>query len=395
MSACIVIGGGPAGLAAAEVLGAAGCRVDLYDAMPSCGRKFLLAGRGGLNLTHAEPYERFVTRFHPLPPLLREALDAFTPQDLRDWCEDLGVATFVGSSNRVFPIDLKAAPLLRAWLRRLHAQGVRLHSRHRWLGWSEAGALRFATPAGEVEVAAAPTVLALGGASWSRLGSDGAWVPLLRGAGAEVAPLQPSNCGFDVLGGWSALLRERFAGQPVKPVALQFNGRRQQGEFVLTATGIEGSLVYAFSRALREAIARDGCATLHLDLLPQTPLEQVQAQLARGQGSKSLSSFLQSQFRLGPLKAALLHECGERERLAESLKALPVTLAAPRPIDEAISSAGGLRFEALDAHWQLRARPGLFACGEMLDWEAPTGGYLLSACLASGRAAARGLLACR
>lgn len=389
----VVIGGGPAGLAAAEVLSAAGRAVHLYDAMPSVGRKFLLAGRGGLNLTHGEGYARFLTRFQPLSPLLQAALDAFKPADLRDWCEDLGIATFVGSSNRVFPVDMKAAPLLRAWLRRLHAQGVQLHSRHRWLGWAEDGALRFSTPAGEVLVPTAPTLLALGGASWSRLGSDGAWVAPLRAAGAEVAPLVPSNCGFDVLGGWTDFLASRHAGQPVKPVAIAFEGRRQQGEFVLTATGIEGSLVYAFSAALREAIARDGAATLELDLLPQTPLDKVEKQLRRGQGTKSLSSFLKSQFQLAGLKTALLHELRDELPLAQALKALPLTLAAPRPIDEAISSAGGIAWEALDDGWQLRARPGVFAAGEMLDWEAPTGGYLLNACMATGRAAARGMLA--
>lgn len=393
LSHAIVIGGGPAGLAAAEVLSRAGCAVDLYDAMPSVGRKFLLAGRGGLNLTHGEAYERFLTRFTPLAPLLKDALDAFRPQDLRDWCEDLGIATFVGSSERVFPIDLKAAPLLRAWLRRLHAQGAKLHSRHRWLGWQADGSLRFMTPTGEVNLPAAPTLLALGGASWPRLGSDGSWQALLREAGVQVAPLRPSNCGFDVLGGWSPFLSQQHAGQPIKPVALRFQGRRQAGEFVLTETGVEGSLVYAFSSALREAIAQDGCATLELDLLPQQSLEQVQALLARGQGSKSLSSFLKSQFKLSKQKLALLHEARGALPLAEALKALPLTLAQPRPIAEAISSAGGIAWDALDARWQLQARPGVFACGEMLDWEAPTGGYLLNACLASGRAAARGMLA--
>ncbi|MFN4115577.1 MAG: TIGR03862 family flavoprotein, partial [Inhella sp.] len=284
-------------------------------------------------------------------------------------------------------------PLLRAWLRRLHAQGVQLHSRHRWLGWGEDGALRFSTPAGELHVAAAPTLLALGGASWSRLGSDGAWMAPLQAAGAAVAPLLPSNCGFDVVDGWSRLLRERHAGQPVKPVAIEFEGRRQQGEFVVTATGIEGSLVYAFSSRLRDAIARDGAATLYLDLLPQTALAKVEEVLRRGQGAKSLASFLKSQFQIAGLKTALLHELRGELPLAQALKALPLRLAAPRPVDEAISSAGGLRWEALDAHWQLRARPGVYAAGEMLDWEAPTGGYLLNACIATGRAAARGLLA--
>jgi uncharacterized flavoprotein (TIGR03862 family) len=392
MNPVIVIGGGPAGLAACEVLSLAGRTVHLYDGMPSVGRKFLLAGRGGLNLTHNEDYAQFLSRLRPRSALLDAALDAFKPADLRAWCEGLGIATFVGSSNRVFPKDLKAAPLLRAWLRRLHAQGVQLHSRHRWLGWTDEGALRFAMPDGEILVPAAPTVLALGGASWSRLGSDGAWAPLLQAIGADVAPLQPSNCGFEVSGGWGEFLKSRYAGQPIKPVALSFEGRSQQGEFVLTESGIEGSLVYAFSSALREAIARDGSATLLLDLLPQTPPDKVRDMLNRGQGTKSQSSFLKSQFKLSGLKPALLHELGGSLPLAEALKALPITLSAARPIDEAISTAGGLRFEALDARWQLRARPGVFACGEMLDWEAPTGGYLLNACIASGRAAARGLL---
>ncbi|MFN7665342.1 MAG: TIGR03862 family flavoprotein [Inhella sp.] len=392
----VVIGGGPAGLMAADVLSAAGWAVDLYDAMPSVGRKFLLAGRGGLNLTHSEPYERFVTRFGARAPALQAALDAFTPDDLRDWAAGLGVDTFVGSSGRVFPADLKAAPLLRAWLRRLHAQGVHFHSRHRWLGWGNDGALRFATPAGEARVPAAPTLLALGGASWARLGSDGAWVPVLQAAGAALAPLQPSNCGFAVQGGWSAFLRERFAGQPVKPVSLTFEGRTQQGEFVLTDDGVEGSLVYAFSAALRDAIARDGQATLHLDLLPQHPLDKVREILHRGLGAKSLASFLKSQFKLSGLKPALLHEVlgasKDPAALAATLKALPLTLVATRPIDEAISTAGGVRFESLDGGYQLRAKPGVWVAGEMLDWEAPTGGYLLTACLATGRAAAQGIL---
>jgi uncharacterized flavoprotein (TIGR03862 family) len=388
-----VIGAGAAGLAAAEVLSAAGCSVDLYDAMPSPGRKFLLAGRGGLNLTHDEAYERFLARYRPASALLGQALDAFTPSDLRQWAAGLGIETFVGSSKRVFPTDLKAAPLLRAWLRRLHAQGVRLHSRHRWLGWTEDGALHFDTPAGALHVARCPTLLALGGASWARLGSDGAWVKPLQDAGLEVAPLAPSNCGFDVAGGWSEFLRSRYAGQPVKPVSLHFAGEAQQGEFVLTDTGVEGSLIYSFSAGLREAIARDGKALVHLDLLPQTPIDKVRVQLARGQGAKSRPSFLKSLFNLSGLKPALLHELGQDLPLAQALKALPLTLSAPRPINEAISSAGGVRFAALDAHWQARVQPGLFLAGEMLDWEAPTGGYLLNACLATGRAAARGLLA--
>ncbi len=366
--------------------------------MPSVGRKFLLAGKGGLNLTHSEAFVPFMSRYAERQADLQAALEAFTPQDLRDWAADLGVDTFVGTSGRVFPVDLKAAPLLRAWLHRLRGHGVRFHMRHRWLGWHDAGALRFSAAAGEVTVRTRAVLLALGGASWSRLGSDGAWVALLRERGADVAPLQPSNCGFDAVGGWSAHLRERFAGKPIKPVAMLFNGRRQQGEFVLTESGIEGSLVYAFSAALRDAISANGQATLHLDLLPQHSAEQIATQLARGQGGKSLGSFLNSQFNLQGAKAALLHEAAPADvlkdpaRLAQALKALPITLGAARPIDEAISSAGGVRFEALDEHWQLRALPGVFVAGEMLDWEAPTGGYLLSACFATGRAAAQGLL---
>ncbi|MFO1251538.1 MAG: TIGR03862 family flavoprotein [Inhella sp.] len=385
-----VIGGGPAGLMAAEMLCRAGRRVELFDAMPTVGRKFLLAGRGGLNLTHSEPYPQFLQRYGERAAALQPMLDTFTPTDLRDWCEELGIATFVGSSGRVFPLDLKAAPLLRAWLRRLHAQGLQVHSRHRWQGWSEDGALRFTHPGGETLCRPRATLLALGGASWARLGSDGSWAPLLAARGVELAPLRPSNCGFEVQGGWSEYLRSRFAGQPLKPVSLRFEGRSQQGEFVLTEHGIEGSLVYAFSAALREAIAREWQATLTLDLPPQHPLDKVRAQLARGQGSKSLAAFLKSQFGLQGLKLALLHEVlGEavhnHARLAESLKALPLTLSATRPIDEAISTAGGVRFEALDGHGQLKALPGVWVSGEMLDWEAPTGGYLLNACLAHGR----------
>jgi uncharacterized flavoprotein (TIGR03862 family) len=398
-----VIGGGPAGLAAAEVLVAGGAQVELFDAMPSVGRKFLLAGRGGLNLTHAEPLEPFLGRYGAARERLEPLIRAFDASALREWALDLGIPTFVGTSNRVFPTSLKAAPLLRAWLHRLRAAGLVLHARHRWLGWADDGALRFAAPAGEVRHRADATVLALGGASWARLGSDGTWVPALQACGVAVSPLQPSNCGFDVPGGWSDYLRQRHAGQPVKPVAASVRledgtVRRQQGEFVLTDTGVEGSLVYAFSAPLREAIARHGHATLTLDLLPAHGAEQVLAEVMRPRGARSLATHLKSRLNLQGLKLALLHEVlgasalNDAPRLAQALKALPLTLAAPRPIDEAISTAGGVAWNELDDGLMLRARPGVFCAGEMLDWEAPTGGYLLNACLATGRAAGRGVL---
>lgn len=399
-----VIGGGPAGLAAAEVLVAGGAQVELFDAMPSVGRKFLLAGRGGLNLTHSEPLEPFLSRYGAARERLEPIIRAFDPQALRDWAQGLGIDTFVGSSGRVFPTDMKAAPLLRAWLHRLRAAGVVLHARHRWLGWTGAGqALRMATPHGEREHRADATVLALGGASWARLGSDGAWVPLLQARGITVHPLRPSNCGFDVKGGWSPYLRQRHAGQPVKPVIASFTLEdgtllRQPGEFVLTETGIEGSLVYAFSAPLREAIARHGEATLILDLLPGRSAVQVRDELLRPRGGRSLATNLKTRLNLHGLKLALLHEVlgteglNDPARLAEALKALPLTLSAPRPLDEAISSAGGVAWAELDDALMLHRLPGVFCAGEMLDWEAPTGGYLLTGCLATGRAAGQGVL---
>jgi len=400
-----IVGGGPAGLMAAEVLGTQGVAVSLYDAMPSVGRKFLLAGRGGLNLTHSEPFDLFMARFGERRAALESPLRAFGPDAVREWAHGLGIETFVGTSGRVFPKDMKAAPLLRAWLHRLRQAGVQFHMRHRWLGWADAvapsTALRFSTPAGETTVQADAVVLALGGASWSRLGSDGAWVPRLAERGVAVAALAPANCGFDL--GWSAHFAERFAGQPFKSVALSFvdaQGRRfaRKGEFVATATGIEGSLVYAASALLRDEIAARGSATLTLDLLPDRSAEQVQAAVLHPRGARSLSSHLKSRLGLEGIKAGLLHEVLSREemhapqRLAEAIKALPLKLVAPRPIDEAISSAGGVRFEALDATLMSTAWPGLFCAGEMLDWEAPTGGYLLTASMATGAAAARGVL---
>jgi uncharacterized flavoprotein (TIGR03862 family) len=422
-----VIGGGPAGLMAAEVLAQGGVEVDLFDAMPSVGRKFLLAGRGGLNLTHSEPTERLLQRFGERSAFLRAAVTEFDGPAIRAWAQGLGIATFVGTSGRVFPTDMKAAPLLRAWLHRLRAAGVRFHARHRWLGWDEAGALRLQTPDGELRHSAAATVLALGGASWSRLGSDGAWVPLLEQRGVDVAPLRPSNCGFDVAptgpgrSGWSDHLRVRFAGQPLKTVAAAVAGRPavgaqpnpgdapvggvpgitpphefQAGEFVVTDTGIEGSLVYAFSAHLRDAIAAHGQGTLLVDLLPQHGAEQVLAEIRRPRGPRSLSTHLKSRLGLHGIKMALLHELlgpqqlADPAQLAQAIKALPITVLRPRPIDEAISTAGGVRFEALDGQGMLRALPGTFCAGEMLDWEAPTGGYLLTACFASGLIAGRG-----
>jgi uncharacterized flavoprotein (TIGR03862 family) len=398
MSGVAVIGAGPAGLMAAEVLSSAGVAVDVYDAMPSAGRKFLLAGKGGLNLTHSEPFDLFASRYGARRPQVEPLLREFDAQALREWALGLGVDTFVGTSGRVFPAEMKAAPLLRAWLHRLRAAGVRFHMRHRFLGWAASGELRFATPAGETASAADAVVLALGGASWPRLGSDGAWVALLRERGVEVAPLLPANCGFDVRGGWSEHFASRFAGQPFKSVAIRFGAFHRQGEFVATATGVEGSLVYAVSAALRDEVLAQGSATFELDLAPGRSAAQVLAEVAHPRGSRSLSSHLKGRLKLDPIKLALLHELLTKEelhdpvRLAAAIKALPLTVAAPRPVQEAISTAGGVRFEALDGNQMLRALPGVFCAGEMLDWEAPTGGYLLTACFATGRAAAHGVL---
>ncbi len=408
-----IVGAGPAGLMAADALQAAGVQVHVFDAMPSVGRKFLLAGIGGLNLTHSEPLTGFLGRYAARERALATFIAGFGPDAVRAWAGELGIETFVGTSGRVFPKDMKAAPLLRAWLHRLRAGGegrppVQFHMRHRWLGWAGDGAsLRFERPEGELAFAADATVLALGGASWSRLGSDGAWVPLLAARGLAIAPLRASNCGFDVAptgpdrAGWSDHLRERFAGEPVKPVAITAADaagvvHRQQGEFVVTATGIEGSLVYAFSAGLREQVAAQGQATLTLDLLPQHTLEQVRAETRRPRGTRSVSTHLKSRLHLQGVKMGLLHELlspaqlNDPDVLAGFIKALPVLVAAPRPIDEAISTAGGVAFESLDAGLMATAVPGLFIAGEMLDWEAPTGGYLLTACLATGRAAGLG-----
>jgi uncharacterized flavoprotein (TIGR03862 family) len=385
------------------VLTQGGVKVELFDAMPSVGRKFLLAGVGGMNITHSEPFEAFLSRYGARATAIRPLLETFPPAALREWIHGLGVETFVGSSGRVFPADMKAAPLLRAWLHRLREAGVRFHVRHRWLGWHESGALRFATPEGERLVQADAVVLALGGGSWARLGSDGAWVPWLAQRGVDIAPLSPSNCGFDVAGGWSDHLRSRFAGQPLKTVALRFtdaagNTRQRKGELMLSDTGIEGSLVYALSPPLRDTIAAQGAVTVQLDLAPDKTLERVLAEVAHPRGARSLSSHLQSRAGIRGVKMALLREVLSTEqlndpvRLADAIKSLPLTLVAPRPLDEAISSAGGVRFEALDDTLMLRSVPGVFCAGEMLDWEAPTGGYLLTACFASGHVAGQGAL---
>lgn len=392
-----VVGGGPAGLMAAEALAAGGARVELFDAMPSPGRKFLMAGKGGMNITHSEPRDAFLSRFGDRRPWLEPLLDAFGPDALRRWLAALGIDTFVGTSGRVFPTDMKAAPLLRAWLHRLRAAGVAFHVRHRWCGWEEDGRLLFSTPDGPRPVAAEATVLALGGGSWAKLGSDGAWVPLLEQRGIPVARLRPANCGFDV--SWSEHFRSRFAGQPVKPVVASVGERRQQGEFNITESGVEGGLIYALAAPLRDRIDAGEAAVLQLDLAPGRSLERLQADLARPRGRDSLANHLRRRAGIEGVKAGLLRELAVPEALdspaglAAAIKALPLPVAAPRPLDEAISTAGGVAFEALDARLMVRRLPGVFCAGEMLDWEAPTGGYLLTACFASGRAAGAGALA--
>ncbi|MHB8167620.1 MAG: TIGR03862 family flavoprotein [Sulfuricella sp.] len=397
-----VIGGGPAGLMAAEILIQNGVRVDLYDAMPSVGRKFLLAGKGGLNLTHSEPSELFLSRYGARRAQIEPLFGAFGPEALRLWVHGLGVDTFVGTSGRVFPTGMKAAPLLRAWLHRLREAGVSFHMRHGWQGWNEEGALRFATPEGEKSVRSDAVILALGGGSWARLGSNGAWVPLLEQRGVPVAVLRPSNCGFDV--GWSEHFRTRFAGHPLKSVVVTFTDQegvtlRKQGEFMVTATGVEGSLIYALSARLRDEIEIAGAAVIDLDLVPGRELSTVIAELARPRGSRSMASHLQSRLGIKGVRAGLLRECvpaqdyADAAHLGTAIKALPVRLIAPRPLDEAISSAGGVAFEALDERLMIRSLPGVFCAGEMLDWEAPTGGYLLTACFSSGCAAGLGALA--
>jgi uncharacterized flavoprotein (TIGR03862 family) len=398
----VIIGGGPAGLMAAETARAQGIDVHLYEAKGSVGRKFLIAGKGGMNLTHSEPRPGFDQRYGEHAQAIGTWLDAFDAEALRTWARGLGIETFVGSSGRVFPNDLKAAPLLRGWVHRLRESGVHFHVHHRWLGWHDDGALRFATPEGERCVHADAVILALGGGSWPQLGSDGAWQPLLAGRGVDVAPLKPSNCGFDI--GWSDHLASRYAGTPLKPVVAHWrdasgHGHARQGECVITTTGIEGSLIYALSATLRDAIAKHGHTTLELDLTPDRTLERLQHDLAKPRGSRSFSEHLRRQTGLGGVKTALLHEVLNKDQFADThtltrtIKRLPLRLTQARPIAEAISSAGGVRLESLDDALMLTALPGVFCAGEMLDWEAPTGGYLLTACFASGYRSGRGAAA--
>lgn len=397
-----VIGGGPAGLMAAETAVAAGARVELFEAQPSVGRKLLLAGRGGLNLTHAEPLDAVLSRYGARRARLAPFVQAFSPAALRDWARGLGIETFVGTSGRIFPRDLKAAPLLRAWVRRLKAAGVQIHVRHRWQGWDERGALRFATPAGLRLVSCEAVVLALGGGSWPQSGSDAAWVPILAGCPVDIAPLKPANCGFDVR--WTDHFRTKFAGQPVKNVTVTATHRdgvavRARGDCVITEHGLEGGAIYLVSAALRDGIEAEGTATLHMDLAPDRALERLTADLSQPRGKRTMATHLTRRAGIAGVKAGLLREVVNTEdfadaaRVAEAIKSLPIRIVAPRPLAEAISTAGGLAFEALDERLMIRSLPGLFCAGEMLDWEAPTGGYLLTACLATGRAAGAGAVA--
>lgn len=397
-----VIGGGPAGLFAAERLRAAGLDVDLYEAKSSPGRKFLIAGKGGLNLTHSDPRPLFDSRYREQATRVGRWLDGFDAQALRDWAAGFGVETYVGSSGRVFPVDRKAAPLLRGWVRRLKEQGVRLHVNHRWLGWSDDGALRFATDNGELEVRADATVLALGGGSWPQLGSDGTWVPALQARAVDIAPLQSANCGFDVA--WTPFFAQRHAGAPLKPVVAHWHGldgepRTLQGECVASEYGIEGSLIYALSADLRETLNRDGHATLWLDLVPGRDEARLLADLSQPRKGRSFGEHLRRQAGLDAVKTALVFETlgkdagNDLAAVIATLKRLPLRLLRPRPMAEVISTAGGVRLDALDEGLMLRTLPGVFCAGEMLDWEAPTGGYLLTACYASGLRAAEGVTA--
>lgn len=396
----VVIGGGPAGLMAAETLAQGGVQVDVFDAMPSVGRKFLLAGKGGLNLTHAEDMPDFIRRYGARQTDVNRWIYEFNPLNLRQWAKNLGVETFVGTSGRVFPTDMKAAPLLRAWLQRLRAKGVRFHMRHRWTGWHD-NALRFNTPDGEIQRRADAVVLALGGASWPQLGSNGAWVPLLSNKGIKIAPLEPANCGFDVT--WSEHFKSHFAGQPLSPVAIMFTNEsgtqsRRLGQFVVTENGVEGSLIYSLSNLFREQIKANGSTQIHLDLLPDLPLHRAVQHCEHPRGSRSVAGHLQSRLNLRGVKTGLLRELCTPETLASpvllanAIKSLPVTLLAARPIDEVISTAGGVKLESTNRDLMLKEMPGVFCAGEMLDWEAPTGGYLLTACFASGKVAGKSAL---
>ena len=396
MGSVVIIGGGPAGLMAAEAAVTAGAIVELYDTMPSVGRKFLLAGKGGLNLTHSDPMESFLSRYGTCRALIEPAIRSFPPAALRAWAHELGVETFVGTSGRIFPTDLKAAPLLRAWLRRLRMAGVQFHVRHRWCGWDEHGRLRFITSNGMSSVQADAVVLALGGGSWPHFGSDAAWIQILAERKIPISPLKPANCGFDVR--WSEHFRTKFAGHPVKTVeatAKPVDGImiRQRGEFVITETGVEGGVIYAVSSYLRNCIEKDGPATLWLDLAPDRSLQRLTDALSQPRGKHTVATHLKRCAGVAGVKAGLLREAVPKEtladpaRLATAIKSLPVTLVSPRPLEEAISTAGGVSFEALDSRLMIRSLPGVFCAGEMVDWEAPTGGYLLTGCLATGRLA--------
>jgi len=395
-----IIGAGPAGLMAAEVIAQGGAKVTVYDAMPSVGRKFLMAGRGGLNLTHSEPPEKFLTRYREAAPKLAAAIEAFPPDRLRGWCEALGQPTFVGTSGRIFPKALKASPLLRAWLRRLDRSGVSFSLRHRWTGWDQGGRLLFQTPEGQRTADARATVLALGGASWPRLGSDGGWAGTLRARGVGVSPLKPANCGFTVA--WSDIFRDRFEGAPLKGIALSFGNGSVRGEAVITRDGIEGGAVYALSADLREAILASGRATLNVALRPDIATGDLVQRLSAPRGKQSFSNWLRKAAQLSPVAIGLLQETAHAssvslsslsaEALAGLINAVPVQLSGIAPITRTISSAGGIAFGELDAAFMLRRLPGVFAAGEMLDWEAPTGGYLLQACFATGVAAAKGVV---
>lgn len=395
-----IIGAGPAGLIAAETVASAGRSVIVYDRMPSVARKFLMAGRGGLNLTHSEPLDIFLTRYGDAPPLLRKAIEAFPPQALREWAHGLGQDTFIGSSGRVFPKAFKASPLLRAWLARLESLGVRLALRHRWLGWDENGALRFETPQGPHVIAPRATILALGGASWPRLGSDGSWQDLLSSQGIAISDLKPANCGFHVA--WSDAFRERFEGQPLKNVVLGFDGHTSRGEMVVTKDGIEGGGIYALSAVLREGVAARGHAILTIDLRPDLASPDIATRLSRPRGKQSIATFLRKALTLPPPAIGLLHEAAFHrdtrlaamtpDELADLVRALPVRIEGPAPLARAISTAGGVSFADINPDFSLRRRPDVFMAGEMLDWEAPTGGYLLQASFATGVAAGRGVL---
>jgi len=390
-----VIGGGPAGLMASEVLSRGGATVTVYDRMPSVGRKFLLAGRGGLNLTHSEDFERFLGRYGSAEQRLRHCIEAFQPAVLRAWCEGLGQPTFVGSSGRVFPTAMKTSPLLRAWLRRLSAAGVAFKVRHEWMGWDHDGRLVFAGPDPRIVVKPDATVLALGGASWPRLGSDGSWVAVMAANGVAVAPLRPANCGFVVA--WSAVFRDRFEGRPLKRIALSLGSLTVRGEATITRTGIEGGGIYSLSRALRETIEAKGEAVLSIDLRPDLSQSALERRLAAPRGRQSASTFLRKSAKLSPPAIGLLREVANLpalapRALASLIKALPIRLTATAPITSAISSAGGVTFDEIDQHFMLRRRPGVFVAGEMLDFEAPTGGYLLQAAFATGAAAGHGVL---